>query len=165
MRRDRDAVELYQTLLARSGATSQPLPGGAAAVHGNLALAQYRLGLDEASRREALRSLELDPWHGEAAKTMGLLERRAGRRDSATRWLRKAVALNPAIPEAQLALAELATEAGDVDMARERYQALLEAYQRHRGRDFHHRWRNLFAPLETDTETELRRRIERLAQR
>ena len=150
LRRDEESAALYRRTLERF-----------AALHGNLAVAAYRLGRLSAARREAEEALALRPDYPEALKTLGLVEIADGRTAEGVARLEGALR-RAEMPEAELALAQVAEEKGDSAGALRRYRALLESYEKRKSTDYHRRWANLFHPGGKATPDELKARIERL---
>jgi tetratricopeptide (TPR) repeat protein len=167
LRRDRDAAAAYRR------AVGEGVPEGiredaglaqafTAALHGNLAVACYRLGENGEAREAAQRALEHHPRHADAMKTLGLVLLREGDLAGAEAWLEGALELSPGIPEAEVALAEMDEEAGRLGSALERYRRLGAALDGALSRDYHRRWRDLFHPRAGDTAAEIERRRRRL---
>ena len=138
-------------------------------LHGNVAVAYYRLGRLPEAHREAELSLKiaagLNHDFAEGLKTLGLVDLKEGNTAVGVARLTKAVGKKPAIPEAQLALAEYDEANGRFEAAETRYRYLLDVMRSPEFRDPHRRWRYLFGPREKTTQVELTERIERLKSR
>jgi tetratricopeptide (TPR) repeat protein len=156
LRRDEDALRRYQQV------ASDPNARGLASLYSNLAVAYHRLGDSQRSRSAAERSLELEPGHPEALRTLGLLDLESGDLEAARQRFRAAADSGRVVPEAEVALAELEERDGDLRKALARYGRLLETYESLKARDHHRRWRDLFYPSRRGTAAELKARRERL---
>jgi len=159
LRRDREAVAIYEDLVAQGEHPSD------AQLHGNLAFARYRLGETVAARSAAREALALEPGNAAATKTLGLVELREGHRERGAQYLRSALEADPRLFEAQAALAKLEADAGRTEDALERYRSLLKLAPEARAADLHRRWRDLFYPSARPTEAELKLRINELEAR
>ncbi len=93
----------------------------------NIGRALLDLELPDLSTAALARSLKADSGLLETRFLLGMAYRRTGKTEAAQRELEAAVAANPLHPRARLELAQLYTDAGELDRA----QAQLAAYRKH----------------------------------
>ena len=77
------------------------------------------------AEREARRALELSPWSDEAPLLLGMIAKRRGLAEEATRWFRQAVYSRPDCWPAHYHLAELYRGGGDGGKAGREYRVVL----------------------------------------